>query len=177
MKGSAERIDLDRCLSKISRQDQFAVEELYREFKNPIYRYALMILQDSGLAEDAMQTTFLKIMSSAGSYKLGTNAKAWIFSIARNSCMDIAKKKTPVADDGTLSSIPDEYAIDDLTESLTVQEAVEKLSMMEKQILSLYIFGGLKQTEIARVLDIPYIKVRSLYGYALVKLRKELSGI
>ena len=39
--------------------------------------------------------------------------------------------------------------------------------------MSLYIFSGLRQTEIAQVMKMPYIKVRSKYGYAVKKLRKE----
>ena len=54
--------------------------------------------------------------------------------------------------------------------------AVAKLSETEREIISLYLFGGLKQTDIARIMGMPYIKVRSLYGYALKKLRKELGG-
>ncbi len=176
MEKRTDLIDLDRCISKIARKDRFALEELYREFRDPIYRFALMNLQDSGLAEDAMQTTFLRIMSGAELYKLGTNARAWIFSIARNVCCDMHKRKMPVIEDSVLTSVSDEYSIDDLTDSLTVKEAVGKLSWMEKEILSLYIFGGLRQTEIAKVLGISYIKVRSKYGYALKKLRKELSN-
>ena len=37
------------------------------------------------------------------------------------------------------------------------------------------IFAGLKQIEIAKVLQFPYVKVRSHYKYAIQKLRKELS--
>lgn len=177
MRDKQTSIDLDRCISKISRNDQFALEELYREYKNPIYRFSLMTLGDSGLAEDAMQSTFLKIMSSAGTYKLGTNANAWIFSIARNTCIDIIKKKLPVsADETEMERLNDSFTMDDAVESIAVKEAVAKLSETEREIISLYLFGGLKQTDIARIMGMPYIKVRSLYGYALKKLRKELGG-
>lgn len=177
MRERTNGIDLDRCISKISRNDKFALEELYREYKNQIYRFALMTLGDSALAEDAMQSTFLKIMSAAGTYKLGTNANAWIFSIARNTCIDIIKKKLPVTDDSDMERMTDGFTMDDVTESIAVKEAVARLSETEREIISLYLFGGLKQTEIARILGMPYIKVRSLYGYALKKLRKELGEV
>ena len=85
-------IDLDLCISKIARQDRFALEELYREYARPVYRFSLMTLQDPSLAEDAMQDTFLRIMAYSGTYKMGSNARAWIFAIAKNACTDVAKK-------------------------------------------------------------------------------------
>lgn len=174
MRDKQTSIDLDRCISKISRNDQFALEELYREYKNQIYRFALMTLGDSGLAEDAMQSTFLKIMSAAGTYKLGTNANAWIFSIARNTCIDIIKKKLPVSPDETETErLTDSFTMDDAVESIAVKEAVAKLSETEREIISLYLFGGLKQTEIAKIMGLPYVKVRSHYECAIKKLRKE----
>ncbi|MBQ7828110.1 MAG: sigma-70 family RNA polymerase sigma factor [Clostridia bacterium] len=168
-------IDLDLCLSKISRCDEFALEELYRAFAKPIYRFSLMNLQDPSLAEDAMQETFIRIMSYSATYKLGTNARAWIFRIAKNACMDILAKKLPVTDDETMARISDEYQIDDVTENIVLKDAIGRLTPVEREILSLYIYSGLKQTEIASVMRIPYIKVRSHYKYAIQKLRKELS--
>lgn len=167
-------IDLDLCLSKISRRDEFALEELYRAFAKPIYRFSLMTLQDPSLAEDAMQETFIRIMSYSGTYKLGTNARAWIFKIARNTCMDICSRTLPVTDDEILLNVSDEHQIDDVTEKVVLKEAIARLTPVEREILSLYIYSGLKQTEIASVMRIPYIKVRSHYKYAIQKLRKEL---
>ena len=167
-------IDLDLCISKIARQDRFALEELYREYARPVYRFSLMTLQDPALAEDAMQDTFLRIMAYSGTYKMGTNARAWIFAIAKNSCADIAKKKLPLADDETLGHIADDTVIEDVVESAVVSTAMAKLTATEREVLSLYIYSGLKQTEIAKVMGMPYIKVRSHYKYAIEKLRKEL---
>ena len=176
MEKKTEAFDLDRCISKIAHDDSFALEELYREFCDPIYRFALMNVRDHSIAEDIVQTTFLRIMAGAGTYRLGTNAKAWIFSVARNACKDLYKRKIPVVEYPYEETLADESSIDDLTDSITVRDAVAKLSILEREILSLYVFGGLKQPEIARILGLSYIKVRSKYNYALKKLRKELEG-
>lgn len=166
-------IDLDRCLGKISRKDKFALEELYRAYSKPIYKYALAILRDSSLAEDAMQNVFLKIMAKSGTYKQGTNAKAWIFTVTRNVCMDIRREALPVVDDSALLNLSDEYSIGDLTEAMAVRDAVGRLSDREREVLSLYLFGGLRQNEIAKIMGLPYVKVRSHYECAIKKLRKE----
>ncbi len=173
MKHQSE-FDFNTCIQRISVKDHSAVEALYHEMKDPVYRYALTLLQDHGLAEDAMQITFLKIMANADSYRPGITGKAWIMAITRNTCHDLREKKTPVAEDEVLNSVSDDNSIDALTDSIAAREAFRKLSPTEREIMSLYIFSGLRQTEIAHVMKMPYIKVRSLYGYAVKKLRKEL---
>ena len=175
MKNKYKQKNIDMCIRLIARHDYTGLEEFYKEFSNPIYRFSLMLLHDSHLAEDAMQNTFVKIMANAKSYSPGTNPRAWIFAIARNVCMDLYNKKVPIVEDTVLHSFSDEYAIDTLNDSITVREAIQKLTEIEKEILSLYIFAGLKQIEIAKVLQFPYVKVRSHYKYAIQKLRKELS--
>ncbi len=168
-------LDLDLCLSKISRGDNFALDELYREMADPIYRFSLMSLQDPSLAEDAMQETFLRIMSYSATYKLGTNARAWMYKIAKNACAYVVTKKLPVEEDEVINAVPDEYLICDTTEKIALRDAIGRLTSVEREILSLCIYSGLKQTEIAEVMGIPYIKVRSHYKYAIQKLRKELT--
>ena len=64
--------------------------------------------------------------------------------------------------------------IDDLVDLISVRDAVQKLTTTERDILSLYIFAGLKQIEISKIMNIPYVKVRSHYKYAIQKLRKDL---
>ena len=92
MKNKYKQKNIDMCIRLIARHDYTALEEFYKEFSNPIYRFSLMLLHDSHLAEDAMQNTFVKIMANAKSYSPGTNPRAWIFAIARNVCMDLYNK-------------------------------------------------------------------------------------
>lgn len=174
MKIIKKDIDLDMCIKKIAEQDYCALEQVYNELKNPIYRFSLMILNDSGLAEDAMQNTFLKIMVNAEQYRLGTNPRAWIFSISRNVCMDLLKKKVYTVDESVFYNLLESESMNNLTEVIAVKDAISRLSLIEQEILSLNVFSGLKQTEIAKVMNMPYLKVRSIYGYAIKKLRKEL---
>lgn len=165
--------DLDMHIQLIAQHDYEALEALYEELADSIYRFSLMILHDSHLAEDAMQTTFMKIMANAKLYKPKTNPKAWIFAIARNVCMDICRAKIPVCDGNMLDSLSDNCVIDDLVDLIYVRDAVKKLTTIERDILSLYIFAGLKQIEISKIMNIPYVKVRSHYKYAIQKLRKD----
>lgn len=173
---TVDKFDLDMCIRNIASKEEGALESLYERMSNPIYRFSLMILSDKCLAEDATQETFFKIFKCADKYRPDTNPKAWIFSIARNICVDIINKKQKVSsiDEHILELHDEERKIDNIVNSIVIKEAINKLSVVEKDILSLYLFAGLKQTEIADIVGISYKKVRSLYNYALKKIRKEI---
>ena len=55
-------------------------------------------------------------------------------------------------------------------------EALNRLKDIERQIVVLYIYAGFTQKEISKLLDIPYIKIRSMYGYAIRKLKVFYGG-
>lgn len=166
---------LDLCINEIATGNREALRQLYDEMKNPIFLFALSLVKNYQLAEDVEQETFLKIMQSARNYRPGTNAKAWIFSIVRNCCIDSMKanNKCISIDIESLSAIPAENnEIENTENALVAIEALSSLSADEQMIVSLYLYAGLKQTEIAKILSIPYLSVRSKYGYAIKKLKQ-----
>ena len=139
------------------------------------FRFALSLVRSRQLAEDIEAETFLNIMQSACGYKPGTNARAWIFAIARNCCMDCMKENARLltVDSESLDLLPgDTEGFEQTENAMLALEALKTLSETERQIVSLYLYSGLKQTEIAKVLNLPYLSVRSKYGYALTKLRR-----
>lgn len=168
---------LDLCICEIAKGDREALRRLYDEMKNPIFLFALSLVRDYQLAEDAEEETFLAVMKSARNYKPGTNARAWIFGIARNCCMDSlkAKSKYICVDDEILASYSETGDQGERTEnSVIAAQALSSLDDDERMIVSLYLFSGLKQTEIAKVLGMSYVSVRSKYAYAVKKLRRYL---
>ncbi len=166
---------LDLCICEIAAGDREALSQLYIEMKDPVFRFALSLVRSRHLAEDIEAETFLNIMQSACGYKPGTNARAWIFAIARNCCMDCMKAnaKFSFVDNDSLDLQPtDANGLEQTENALLVLEAMKTLSETEQMIVSLYLYSGLKQTEIAKVLNIPYLSVRSKYGYAIRKLKR-----
>ena len=169
---------LDLCIRKIATGNREALRQLYDEMKNPIFLFALSLVKNYQLAEDIEQETFLKIMQSARNYRAGTNAKAWIFGIARNCCVDglKANSKYISIDEEILSAVPAENnEIERAENAVVALEALSTLSEDEQTIVSLYLYAGLKQTEIAKALNMPYLAVRSKYGYAIKKLKQHFT--
>ena len=168
-----DRAQLDAYLQQTAAGDRNAFHLLYQALRTPVYRFALSQLHNCCQAEDVMQDTFCSILRYAGSYRPGTNPKAWIFSIARNQVA--ALKKDALAGAVSLEAIGDTLTQSDgptaLLDSLSALEALSILLPEEREILSLYLYAGLRQTEIAQLLQMPYLKVRSRYGYAIKKLK------
>lgn len=167
-----ERVQLDGYIRQTACGDRDAFRLLYLALRTPVYRFALSQLHDCHQAEDVMQETFCSILRYAGSYHPGTNPRAWVFSIARNL---VAAQRGDLAGTVPLDAIGDTLTLPDgqaaLLDRLSALEALAILSPEEREILSLYLYAGLRQTEIARLLHIPYLKVRSRYGYAIKKLK------
>lgn len=171
---------LDLCICEIAAGNREALSQLYVEMKDQVFRFALSLVRSRHLAEDIEAETFLNIIQSACGYKPGTNARAWIFAIARNCCMDCMKANAKFLvvdndslDNDSLDLLPtDANGLEQTENALLVLEAMKALSETEQMIVSLYLYSGLKQTEIAKVLNIPYLSVRSKYGYAIRKLKR-----
>lgn len=75
-----------------------------------------------------------------------------------------------------LHFVIDHQYLQEQTDLSFVKEALDLLSEKERQVVTLHIYGGLKHYETAQVLNIPYSKVRSIYTYALHKIKKNLRG-
>src|ERR1700757_4907343 len=60
-------------------------EELATPLFDSLYNFARWLAQNSTDAEDLVQETYLKALRSFGSFQQGTNFRAWIFRILKNT--------------------------------------------------------------------------------------------
>lgn len=167
---------IDLCIQRISLGDENAFQTLYDEFHKPIFLFALSIVKDRSLAEDVVQEVFLNLLTYFDTYQLGTKPKSWIYSIARNASVAALKKypkKLFISFDEVEEAV-EANDTNDLYENNSVDglEALSVLMPIEREIVFLYVFAGFHQPEIAKILRIPYISVRSKYGYAIKKMKR-----
>ena len=165
---------LDKYIKKFIKGDESCFDEIYRQSKKSVYFVALSILKDKHLAEDVMQTTYLKVLKNINSYTVGTNALAWIVKIAKNEALNL--KKTRMREEtvdeyenltlfGTKE--PDKYGeLTDLAKRILDED--------EFSILMLVTACGYKRREIAIMLDMPIPTVTWKYNNALLKMRNAL---
>ncbi len=161
----------DNAIVEISQGNTESLSVIYRAYGKMIYSVGYQIVNNVSDAEDVLQEVMLNIVKYAHTYRQGTNPKAWILSITRNSALNIVKKR--------IDSVPIDdldYAIDengeDINETLAVREAINRLNEQERTILNLKLHIGLSHKEIASVLGVNVFAVQKKFQRALAKFKK-----
>ena len=162
---------LDKFRKKFINGDASSFDVIYNRTRKSVYYVALSILRDKALAEDVMQTTYMRVLKNIQGYALGTNASAWIIKIAKNEAINVKKvrmREQSVDEYENVSlfgvSEPDTYGeLTDLAKRL--------LSDDEFSILMLVTACGYKRKEIAKMIDMPIPTVTWKYQNALSKMR------
>ena len=165
---------LDNFIKKFMNGDASAFDEVYNRTRKSVYYVALSILRDKTLAEDVMQTTYMRVLKNIQSYALGTNASAWIIKIAKNEAINMKKvrmreQSVDEYENLTLFGVnePDTYGeLTDLAKRLLADD--------EFSILMLVTACGYKRKEIGKMFDMPIPTVTWKYQNALLKLRNAL---
>ena len=165
---------LNKFIKKFVNGDTSAFDEIYNRTRKSVYYVALSILRDKALAEDVMQTTYLRVLKNIKSYTLGTNASAWIIKIAKNEAINVKKARMR-------EQSVDEYenhTLFGISESDTYGELIDLAKRLladdEFSILMLVTACGYKRKEIGEMLDMPIPTVTWKYQNALLKLRNAL---
>ena len=71
------------------------LEELYRAYRDDVYRYLYSLTRDAAQAEDLLSETFLQALQNAASYRGEAGEKTWLFGIARNLWLRALRKRRP----------------------------------------------------------------------------------
>ena len=172
-----DQIRLDHTLRKLQQEDKKAWEEIYQLLYPSIFRYTFSLVKDYHQAEDITQEVFIRIERYKKRYIPGTNVKAWVYQMTKNLIYTkLHQKKEITLDEEKLDFLIHQEYLKPSTDLSFVNDALNCLTEKEKQVVTLHLYGGLKHYETAKVLRLPYSKVRSIYAYALTKIRKKLGG-
>jgi RNA polymerase sigma-70 factor (ECF subfamily) len=168
-------------------------EELALPLLPSLYNVALWLSRNATDAEDLVQETFLKALRGFASFETGTNFKAWIFRILRNTYLTsrsgLAAKRTVALEDeldengepesgkypeGTIDQQTPEMNLMQKWDRAALQGAMEKLPPPLLEILLLCDVEEMKYREIAHVLEIPIGTVMSRIARARACIRRTL---
>lgn len=155
-----------------------------------LYNVAFWLSRNPADAEDLVQETYLKALRGFSSFELGTNFKAWIFRILRNTFLTsrtgLAATRTVQLDDELEgAALYPEAAIDHRTPEMDVirlsdhaalHAALEKLPPPLVEVILLCDLEEMKYREIAAILQIPIGTVMSRVARARAALRHALQA-
>jgi RNA polymerase sigma-70 factor (ECF subfamily) len=179
-------VELD-LLTRITKRERAAFEELYIRYSNILYATAMKFLKEDADAQDVVQDVFIQIWDKA---KLYDPAKGkpltWALTMTRNRSIDrirAIQRRTRLRDDFEKETVADESAgirealsgVDASERTQILREAVARLSPEQRKVIDLAFFGGLTQSEIADRLGEPLGTVKARARRGLMKL-KELLG-
>ncbi len=165
--------NLRNDFKKLNHRDKEAFIRIYNELKIPVYTIAYRIVGSTQIAEDITQDVFVKLFSTPPGDNI-KNPRAWIFKVTRNLSIDYLKKaKAYNLDDVNEAS----GCIDnDVITRLDIEDALNTLSLTEREIITLHINAGLSFKEISKIINLSLPSTYRRYKNALSKLRILLSG-
>ncbi len=171
--GSPRPISHDAMVSSVESADAAGLRAACLAHGGELYGYARRRLTDTGLAEEAVQETFLRAWRSRERFdsSLGT-LRGWLFAIERRVIIDLARDRTCRVTDPIPAEVADsaDYA-ERIVASAHVIDAIRRLRPDQSEVLIEVYYRGRKCTEVARSLGIPEGTVRSRLFYALKALR------
>lgn len=161
------------------------IEKCYKLYEQKMYHVALSILHDSGLAEDAVQEAFMKLMKSDTYFKdiTSDDCKRYIIMVIKHSAINIYNKKKREAEVIYLSDKDSDFDNSELKlDSITDYKREELLGMIEKlpdkyqQVTKCIAIEELSVRETSIKLGISEANVRKRYERAKVLLRNMLKN-
>ena len=158
---------LDNLMKEVTQGSERAFEELYEGMKRGVFALAYSYLRNYEDAEDVLQQTFLTVKRKAYLYRVGTDARAWIFQIAKNAALDELQKRKQRKEGELLR----EEGVE--TPVVFLDELTARLSEEEREIVIMHAVWGYKHKEIAEEKGLPLGTVTWKYNEAIKKLRKE----
>jgi RNA polymerase sigma-70 factor, ECF subfamily len=156
-------------------------EDLAMPLFDQLYNFAHWLTQDTAEAEDLVQETYVKALRGFSSFQAGTNFRAWMYRILRNSFLNSRTGlKTTVEFDeqdhdtvGSSDVTPESLLIDQ-TDREIMRKALAELPLQFREILLLCGVEEMSYQEIAETLGIPTGTVMSRLFRARKALREAL---
>ncbi|HEY8944243.1 MAG TPA: RNA polymerase sigma factor [Polyangiaceae bacterium] len=184
----------EMLMVRYQRGDRQAFAELVRRHSRPMYNFVLRQLRDGTVAEDVTQEVFLRVVQSAAEFKHEARFSTWLYTIARNHCVDQLRRLAhrrhasldgPIAGSETRTLgelLPElhprasaERGVAGAQVLNTILRAVDALPDDQREVFLMRELANLPFREIAAITASPENTVKSRMRYALERLREALA--
>jgi RNA polymerase sigma-70 factor (ECF subfamily) len=162
--------------------------DVFHEYERPIYNYLLRMTQNQAEAEDLTQETFIRVHRSLSTFRGESSLATWLYRIATNVSFDHFRRRSTRQAQATLPleeakpegewagetpASPEQLAAQSEM-STCVEGFIQRLPSTYRAVLVLHDLQGLKDREIAEVLDCSLSTVKIRLHRARTKLREAL---
>lgn len=145
--------------------------------------FAINLTRDSEAAKDLYQETLFKAISNSEKYRVGTNIKAWLFTIMRNIFINDYRRKS--RQQTVFDATPNDFLLDHNQGAISntaesklrlkeIHAIIESLPEIFKTPFMLY-FEGYKYHEISDLLQEPLGTIKSRIHFARKLLKQQIT--
>lgn len=153
------------------------ISRMIKTYEKDLLRLCCVYLKDASMAEDAVQETFLKAYKNLHSFRGESSEKTWLIRIAINVCKDI-QRTAWFRNIGRMVNL-DDVQIPQVQEhdvkSAVVAE-IMRLPKKLKEVVLLYYYEDMNQSEIAEILNVSITTVHRRLEKARALLKDMLEG-
>lgn len=165
----------------LQEQDARHFSQLYRRYAGKVFAKCISMLADHGMARDATQDVFIKILLNLSKFTEQSSFSTWVYSITYNYCIDLIRKKKKnilifTEDMGRVSTaseveIPDSVILE--METNRLEKVMHKLPVGDKAILDMKYTDDMSIREIGEVLN----KTESAIKMQIMRAKIRAQGI
>lgn len=177
----------EELMARYANGDAGAFEEIYRRYRGPVFRFILRSVKgDREAAEDLFHEVMMKVIGAAKRYQPTAKFNTWLFRIARNTCIDAARRRKfepqkrlsdPLSADsedgltleetvGDGGASPENGAADSETRE-AVMDLLNEMNPDQKEVFLLREVEGLSFQEVARIVGCTESTAKSRMRYAM----------
>ncbi len=176
-------VTADTLLALVATGDQRAFAQLYDLMASRVLGLTRRVLRDHAQSEEVTQEIFLEVWQNAPRFDAGKgSAVTWIMTMTHRRAVDRVRAAQSSRDRDTKVGIRDyqsEYdhvaeTVEVRLESERVKQALERLTELQRQAVTLAYFGGLSHSEVAELLHIPVGTIKTRLRDGMIRLRDEL---
>ncbi len=169
----------EQLVTRIRAQDQEALAQLYARYGTPAFSLAMRTLQNTPLAEEAVQDAFMKVWRNPAAWDSRKGKfSSWLLTVTRYTAIDLLRSEKRQATTNA-DSIEDVQIASDLgrpddpllRDGRLLRSLIEQLPPEQSQVVMLGFFYGYTHSDLAEKLNLPLGTVKTRVRLGLKKLR------
>jgi RNA polymerase sigma-70 factor, ECF subfamily len=172
-----EAIYCELLVLRCQQRHQDALEELVRTWNGPLHYYLRRLVDDEQESLQVLQQTWVHVLQGLGRLREPRRLPAWLYSIARKTAMNRVRRKYSenaiTRSDGDITPVQ-ESTEPSLDNAEQVHFGLSRVSIVHREVLTLYFLQDLSLDEIAGVVGIPVGTVKSRLHHAKCALKAVL---
>ncbi len=168
--------DIESASKELSNGSVEAFNFLYERYQNKVYCFCVRMLGNRDIAKDAYQDIFLKVYDKRNEFK-GDNFSAWLFTIARNTCLNIIRSRKQYVELEEDYKTTDSLRQSDIEMKEFIEKSLMKLPLAYREVLILREYEDCSYQEMSEILNINVSNVKVRVLRARILMRKILTPI